>query len=171
MEGESTWNFFPLEVAVILCVCCCARYQDLVKKWLFPEPAATRVMPEVPHQALGAFDSCLSSPWQVLSLPPNKVDSASSGGRWELGFVSQPAGLRESEGRHSITDLCRCRHTLISINSVYVIYVDPNKAAEMQISCLMPHQHAPNLPVLLSAAAAPPLGPVGDAWCCDPGRR
>lgn len=122
-----------------LCVCCCARYQDLVKKGLCTEPAAPVVTPEVPHQALGALDCCHSSPWQVLSLSPNKVGSATSGGHRELGFVSQPAGLRESEGRQSITEPWRCRHTLISINSVYIIYADPNKTAEMQISCLMPH--------------------------------
>lgn len=40
---------FPLGVAVILCVCCCARHQHLVKKWLLTEPVVT---PEVPQQAL-----------------------------------------------------------------------------------------------------------------------
>lgn len=91
---------------MVLCVCCCARNQDLVKKWLFTEPAATEVTPEVPDQTLGALDSCHSSPWQVLSLPLDKVDSATLGGHWKLGFVSQPAGLRDSEGRWSITDSC-----------------------------------------------------------------
>lgn len=32
-----------------------------------------------------------------------------------------------------------CRHTLISVNAVCKIYVDPNKAIEMQISHVMPH--------------------------------
>lgn len=30
-------------------------------------------------------------------------------------------------------------HALISVNAVYKIYVDPNKAIEMQISRVLPH--------------------------------
>lgn len=85
MEGESSWNLPPWSW---LWSCVCARHQDLEKQWLFTEPAATVVSPELPQQALGALHSCHSSPWQLLSLPPNKVDSATSGGHWELGFVS-----------------------------------------------------------------------------------
>lgn len=89
----------------------------------------------------------------------NKVDSATSGGHWSSA-LSQPAG-RGDRASQSITEPWRCRHTLPSITSVCIIHVDPNKAVEMQISCLRPHLHAPNLPVLLSAR---PLGLVGDVW-------
>lgn len=70
-------GIFPLGVAVSLCVCCCARCQGQVKEWLVTEPAV--VSPGVPHQALGALECCHSSPWLLLSLPPDKVDSATSG--------------------------------------------------------------------------------------------
>lgn len=71
-------------------------------------------------------------------------------------------------GQDEVVHGCRCM--LISVNAAYKIYVDPNKAIEMQISRVPPHCHASKPACAIISGCIISLGRAGlclvlRSWC------